>query len=77
MIAFSSLSALFNVLETRPLFVRERSNAYYKSVIFLNLSSIPTTYACAFSSPTAWLLVRFVFDVVPLRILPTMIVATM
>ncbi|KAI9452949.1 hypothetical protein BJY52DRAFT_1291187 [Lactarius psammicola] len=56
LIAFSSLSALYNVLETRPLFVRERSNAYY--------------------NPTAWLLVRFLFDVVPLRVVPTIVVAT-
>ncbi|KAI9433892.1 hypothetical protein H4582DRAFT_2112687 [Lactarius indigo] len=56
LIAFSSLSALYNVLETRPLFVRERSNAYY--------------------NPTAWLLVRLIFDVVPLRIIPTIIVGT-
>ncbi|KAH9034004.1 hypothetical protein EDB83DRAFT_2417076 [Lactarius deliciosus] len=56
LIAFSSLSALYNVLETRPLFVRERSNAYY--------------------NPTAWLLVHFLFDVVPLRIIPTIVVAT-
>jgi len=56
LIAFSSLSALYNVLIIRPLFVRERSNAYY--------------------SPTAWLLVRLIFDVVPLRIIPAMVVST-
>ncbi|EJF62714.1 ABC transporter [Dichomitus squalens LYAD-421 SS1] len=56
LIAFSSLSALYNVVEIRPLFLRERSGAYY--------------------SPTAWLLSRFVFDVVPLRIIPTIIVST-
>jgi len=50
------LSALYNVLETRALFVRERSNSYY--------------------SPAAWLFVRFVFDVVPLRIVPTIVVST-
>jgi len=57
LIAFSSLSALYNIVEVRPLFVRERSNSYY--------------------SPTAWLLSRFFFDVIPLRILPTIIVSTM
>ncbi|KAF9239156.1 hypothetical protein BU15DRAFT_46984 [Melanogaster broomeanus] len=56
LIAFSSLSALYNIVEVRPLFVRERSNSYY--------------------SPTAWLLSRFFFDVIPLRILPTIIVST-
>jgi len=56
LIAFSSLSALYNIVEIRPLFVRERSNSYY--------------------SPTAWLLSRFFFDVIPLRILPTIIVST-
>ncbi|EIW60918.1 uncharacterized protein TRAVEDRAFT_166013 [Trametes versicolor FP-101664 SS1] len=56
LIAFSSLSALYNVVEIRPLFLRERSASYY--------------------SPTAWLLSRFVFDVVPLRLIPTIIVAT-
>ncbi|KAH9978480.1 hypothetical protein BJV74DRAFT_780591, partial [Russula compacta] len=55
--AFSTLSALHNVLATRPLFVRERSNAYY--------------------SPTAWLFVRLLFDVIPLRVIPTIVVSTM
>ncbi|KAI0333180.1 hypothetical protein GY45DRAFT_1320127 [Cubamyces sp. BRFM 1775] len=56
LIAFSSLSALYNVVEIRPLFLRERSASYY--------------------SPTAWLLSRFAFDVLPLRIIPTIIVST-
>ncbi|KAL4251686.1 ATP-binding cassette subfamily G transporter, partial [Pleurotus pulmonarius] len=56
LIAFSSLSALYNVVETRPLFLRERSSSYY--------------------SPSAWLLSRFLFDVIPLRIIPTIIVST-
>jgi ABC-type multidrug transport system permease subunit len=56
LIAFSSLSALYNVVEIRPLFLRERSSAYY--------------------SPTAWLLSRFIFDVIPLRLIPTIIVST-
>ncbi|KAH9857541.1 hypothetical protein C2E23DRAFT_804715 [Lenzites betulinus] len=56
LIAFSALSALYNVVEIRPLFLRERSASYY--------------------SPTAWLLSRFAFDVLPLRIIPTIIVAT-
>ncbi|KAJ7577480.1 hypothetical protein C8J56DRAFT_869698 [Mycena floridula] len=56
LIAFSSLSALYNVVEIRPLFLRERSSSYY--------------------SPTSWLVSRFIFDVVPLRIIPTIIVST-
>ncbi|KAE9395118.1 ABC transporter [Gymnopus androsaceus JB14] len=56
LIAFSSLSALYNIVEIRPLFLRERSGFYY--------------------SPTAWLLSRFLFDVVPLRLIPTIIVST-
>ncbi|KAG2139030.1 hypothetical protein DEU56DRAFT_801366 [Suillus clintonianus] len=56
LIAFSSLSALYNIVEIRPLFLRERSNWYY--------------------SPTAWLLSRLIFDVIPLRIIPTIIVCT-
>ncbi|RDB24157.1 putative ATP-dependent permease [Hypsizygus marmoreus] len=56
LIAFSSLSALYNVVEIRPLFLRERSSMYY--------------------SPTAWLLSRFIFDAVPLRLIPTIIVST-
>ncbi|PFH53584.1 hypothetical protein AMATHDRAFT_79061 [Amanita thiersii Skay4041] len=56
LIAFSSLSALYNIVEIRPLFVRERSSSYY--------------------SPTSWLLSRFLFDVIPLRIVPTIIVST-
>jgi len=56
LIAFSSLSALYNVVETRALFLRERSSMYY--------------------SPTAWLLSRFIFDVVPLRLIPTIIVSS-
>ncbi|KAG6917022.1 hypothetical protein DXG01_004148 [Tephrocybe rancida] len=56
LIAFSSLSALYNVVESRALFLRERSSLYY--------------------SPTSWLLSRFIFDVVPLRIIPTIIVSS-
>ncbi|KIY48243.1 ABC transporter [Fistulina hepatica ATCC 64428] len=56
LVAFSCLSALYNVVEMRPLFLRERSNDYY--------------------SPTAWLLSRFLFDVVPLRLVPSIIVST-
>ncbi|KAF8162818.1 hypothetical protein B0H34DRAFT_693057 [Crassisporium funariophilum] len=56
LIAFSSLSALYNMVEIRPLFLRERSSAYY--------------------SPTAWLLSRFFFDMIPLRLIPTIIVST-
>ncbi|KDQ59718.1 hypothetical protein JAAARDRAFT_33288 [Jaapia argillacea MUCL 33604] len=56
LIAFSTLSALYNVVQIRPLFVRERSSSYY--------------------SPTAWLLSRLIFDVVPLRLIPTIVVAT-
>ncbi|EEB93915.1 hypothetical protein MPER_07365, partial [Moniliophthora perniciosa FA553] len=57
LIAFSSLSALYNIVEIRPLFLRERSSGYY--------------------SPTAWLLSRFLFDVIPLRVIPTIIVSTL
>ncbi|KAG2354669.1 hypothetical protein BDR07DRAFT_1428658 [Suillus spraguei] len=56
LIAFSSLSTLYNIVEIRPLFLRERSNWYY--------------------SPTAWLLSRLIFDVIPLRIIPTIAVCT-
>ncbi|KZT24034.1 hypothetical protein NEOLEDRAFT_1095007 [Neolentinus lepideus HHB14362 ss-1] len=56
LIAFSSLSTLYNVVQSRPLFLRERSSSYY--------------------SPTAWLLSRFIFDVVPLRLVPTIIVSS-
>ncbi|KZT03476.1 ABC transporter [Laetiporus sulphureus 93-53] len=56
LIAFSTLSALYNIVEIRPLFLRERSASYY--------------------SPTAWLMSRFIFDVIPLRVLPTIIVST-
>ncbi|KAF8968306.1 hypothetical protein BDZ97DRAFT_1974236 [Flammula alnicola] len=56
LIAFSSLSALYNMVEIRPLFLRERSSAYY--------------------SPTAWLLSRFFFDMIPLRLIPTIVVST-
>ncbi|KAH9483668.1 ABC transporter G family member [Psilocybe cubensis] len=56
LIAFSSLSALHNMVEIRPLFLRERSSGYY--------------------SPTAWLLSRFFFDMIPLRLIPTIIVGS-
>jgi ABC-type multidrug transport system ATPase subunit/ABC-type multidrug transport system permease subunit len=56
LIAFSSLSALYNIVEIRPLFLRERSGEYY--------------------SPTAWLLSRFIFDMIPLRLIPTIIVSS-
>ncbi|KAG1865336.1 hypothetical protein F4604DRAFT_1928485 [Suillus subluteus] len=48
LIAFSSLSALYNIVEIRPLFL----------------------------PPTAWLLSRLIFDVIPLRIIPTITVCT-
>lgn len=53
---FSSLSALYNIVEIRPLFLRERASAYY--------------------SPTSWLLSRFLFDMMPLRLIPTIIVSS-
>ncbi|KAF8333578.1 uncharacterized protein EI90DRAFT_3052451 [Cantharellus anzutake] len=56
LLAFSSLSALFNLVEIGPLFKRERASKLY--------------------SPTAWLLSRILFDIVPLRVVPTIIVST-
>lgn len=53
LIAFSSLSALNNLSEARPLFLRERSGSFY--------------------SPQAWLLSRVLWDIIPLRIIPTII----
>lgn len=59
----------------RPLFVRERSNSYYR---FASSSSHSRAKAeCPLTSPSAWLLSRLLFDVIPLRILPTIIVSTM
>ncbi|KDN41179.1 hypothetical protein RSAG8_07593, partial [Rhizoctonia solani AG-8 WAC10335] len=55
LLAFSSLSALYNLVEIRPLFARERAGGYY--------------------SPAAWLVSRVLFDVVPLRIIPTVVLA--
>jgi ABC-type multidrug transport system ATPase subunit/ABC-type multidrug transport system permease subunit len=55
LISFTSLSALNNMVEMRPLFLRERAGNYY--------------------SPQAWLVSRAVFDIIPLRILPTIIVS--
>lgn len=49
LVSFSSLSALNNLVEARPLFLRERGGFY---------------------SPSAWLLCRVLFDIVPLRIIP-------
>ncbi|KAG8720659.1 hypothetical protein FRC09_009177 [Ceratobasidium sp. 395] len=56
LLAFSSLSALYNLVEVRALFTRERAGAYY--------------------SPAAWLTSRVLFDVVPLRIIPTIAMTT-
>ncbi|CAE6475830.1 unnamed protein product [Rhizoctonia solani] len=53
LLAFSSLSALYNLVEIRPLFTRERAGGYY--------------------SPAAWLVSRVLFDVLPLRIAPTLV----
>lgn len=55
LISFTSLSALNNMVEMRPLFLRERSGNFY--------------------SPQAWLVSRIIFDVLPLRILPTIVVS--
>jgi hypothetical protein len=38
LIAFSSLSALYNVVEIRPLFLRERSSMYYRCVFYSDSS---------------------------------------
>ncbi|KAG9036166.1 hypothetical protein FRB95_009740 [Tulasnella sp. JGI-2019a] len=56
LLSFSALSALYNIVEIKPLFLRERGGRYY--------------------SPTAWLLSRIIFDVIPLRLIPTVIVST-
>ncbi|CAE6528385.1 unnamed protein product [Rhizoctonia solani] len=55
LLAFSSLSALYNLVEVRPLFTRERAGGYY--------------------SPSAWLVSRVLFDVLPLRVIPTVVLA--
>ncbi|WWC96073.1 hypothetical protein V866_002940 [Kwoniella sp. B9012] len=55
LIAFSSLSALYNLVEVRGLFLRERAGDFY--------------------SPQAWLLTRVLFDVIPLRLIPTILVS--
>ena len=47
-------SALYNLVEVRSLFLRERAGSFY--------------------SPQAWLLSRIMFDVIPLRLIPTIIV---
>jgi len=54
LIAFSSLSALYNLVEVRALFLRERAGSFY--------------------SPSSWLLTRVLFDVIPLRLIPTILV---
>ncbi|ORX40047.1 hypothetical protein BD324DRAFT_616077 [Kockovaella imperatae] len=54
LIAFTSLSALYNLVEVRGLFLRERAGSFY--------------------SPQSWLLTRVIFDVIPLRLIPTIIV---
>ncbi|EIW73559.1 hypothetical protein TREMEDRAFT_11831, partial [Tremella mesenterica DSM 1558] len=54
LIAFSSLSALYNLVEVRGLFLRERSGGFYTS--------------------QAWLLSRIISDLIPLRLVPTIIV---
>lgn len=56
LLAFSSLSALHNMIEIRPLFTRERAGYYYR--------------------PSAWLLCRVLFDIIPLRVIPTIIVSS-
>ncbi|WRT67810.1 uncharacterized protein IL334_004784 [Kwoniella shivajii] len=55
LIAFSSLSALYNLVEVRGLFLRERAGEFY--------------------SPQAWLLSRVIFDIIPLRLIPTIVVS--
>ncbi|WWC88700.1 uncharacterized protein L201_003613 [Kwoniella dendrophila CBS 6074] len=55
LIAFSSLSALYNLVEVRGLFLRERAGDFY--------------------SPQAWLLTRVIFDIIPLRLIPTILVS--
>jgi ATP-binding cassette, subfamily G (WHITE), member 2 len=76
LIAFSSLSALYNVVEVRPLFLRERSASYYTSVVMSLCLTDDVHHEFCFS-PTAWLLSRIVFDMIPLRLIPTIVVSSM
>ena len=46
LIAFSSLSALYNVVEIRPLFLRERSNSYYRWIPILSIPHTQVNSAC-------------------------------
>lgn len=74
LVAFSTLSALYNVVTSRPLFLRERSARYYR---YINRRLCIAACTYCFNSPTAWLFSRFIYDVIPLRIIPTIVVATM
>ncbi|GJJ11935.1 hypothetical protein Clacol_006173 [Clathrus columnatus] len=56
LIAFTTISALYNLVEVRRLFLRERASAYY--------------------SPVAWLFSRVIFDLIPLRLIPTLVLCT-
>ena len=56
LVAFSALSALSNLFTIRPLFLRERTSAYY--------------------GPVIWMLSRAVWDIIPLRLLPTVLLGT-
>lgn len=56
LILFTSFSALNNVQDIRPLYLREHDAGFY--------------------SPTAWLIARFLYDLLPLRLIPSIIVST-
>jgi hypothetical protein len=62
-------SALYNLVEVRGLFLRERAGSFYS---FVHPES-DWNYLTRFR-PQAWLLSRIMFDLIPLRLIPTILV---
>ena len=67
-VCVSDFSALYNLVEVKGLFLRERAGSFYSSV------DLSRRRAALTHRPQAWLLSRILFDVIPLRLIPTILV---
>lgn len=64
-------SALYNLVEVRGLFLRERAGNFYS---YVHISDTGMDEAEADDRSQSWLLSRVLFDIIPLRLIPTILV---
>jgi hypothetical protein len=63
-------------MSVRALFLRERAGSFYSLVNASPMKTMVSLNATPSNSPLAWLLSRVLFDLIPLRLIPTIIVTT-